>query len=93
MPFYDYNCSKCGSIVEKKRKISQRNDEVLCQCGQPMSAVVVAPALHGIISDPTVKAFNDKTRNDLAKELKENDQHRRAEEQEVNRAIRSGEFM
>lgn len=32
MPFYEYECIKCGKVTTLLRSIKNRNDSVICQC-------------------------------------------------------------
>lgn len=37
MPIYEYKCPDCDVIIEKMRKISERDEEVICvECGGEM---------------------------------------------------------
>lgn len=40
---YEYKCDACGRKMDKHRKIDERNDPLLCQCGESMRRVVSAP--------------------------------------------------
>lgn len=49
MPIYTYQCEnekceKCGEVIEKRRKVDERNDELLCECGEPMNHVIELPS-------------------------------------------------
>lgn len=37
MPIYEYKCPDCDVVVEKMRKISERDDQTICiECGGEM---------------------------------------------------------
>ena len=36
MPTYEYKCVKCSKTQEHNRGVDNRDDEVLCECGEPM---------------------------------------------------------
>lgn len=45
MPTYDYVCKTCGSSIEKDVKFEERNDIILCACGEPYVRCIGAPYL------------------------------------------------
>lgn len=44
MPIYSFECEECGGRKELKLKIDERNEEQKCQCGEPLTRVIEAPA-------------------------------------------------
>jgi len=40
MPLYEYECSDCDVVTEVIRPIAERDDELLCDCGNPMQRVL-----------------------------------------------------
>jgi putative FmdB family regulatory protein len=34
MPYYDYQCTKCGEIIEINKKISEPHPTICTKCGQ-----------------------------------------------------------
>jgi len=40
MPLYDYRCVDCGKETEVRRKVSEANDVLVCDCGGMMEKFV-----------------------------------------------------
>jgi len=64
MPLYEYECPKCGVIVEISRKIAERKDSFPCEKDlTPMKLLVGAPGIrkgggiHG--EEPSVKNWGE----------------------------------
>ncbi len=46
MPLYEYRCRKCGKVVEKIQKMSDRPLNKCEACGGKLERLVSAPAIH-----------------------------------------------
>jgi putative FmdB family regulatory protein len=70
MPLYDYECSDCDVVTEDFRSIEDRDDELLCYCGEPMQRILSGgnfmligggwsgnahPIIHPPITDPNAR--------------------------------------
>lgn len=49
MPFYDYRCDVCGTVINELRSISKRDESSTC-CDRPMTRVLL-PGRTGIVTD------------------------------------------
>jgi putative FmdB family regulatory protein len=43
MPIYEYHCSRCDTVHDRLRKIDDRNDPVLCECGESCPLIISLP--------------------------------------------------
>ncbi len=53
MPLYEYKCTECSKFFEKVMPIDQRHLAV-CDCGQPASLRISAPAVITIAGDAVI---------------------------------------
>lgn len=42
MPTYEYRCNTCQAHQELQRKVDDRDDELLCVCGESMKRIINA---------------------------------------------------
>jgi predicted nucleic acid-binding Zn ribbon protein len=45
MPVYPYKCPRCQLECEEVREVDQRNEPVLCSCGEFMERKMATPTL------------------------------------------------
>ena len=45
MPTYEYRCRKCHSLTVLSRNYEERDEEVVCICGQVSGRIYSAPAV------------------------------------------------
>lgn len=58
MPIYSFKCTKCEKIEDKKLSVDERNNEFLCECGEPLERTLELPAPPKFIgSDFTPKFY------------------------------------
>lgn len=93
MPYYDYTCECCKHEEEFFFKVKDREDAVCCtQCRGVMKRAITTPSLHGLYNSRQAQHIDDFTKNELASELQEYDQHQKQDDKRVEQLIKSGEF-
>ena len=67
MPLYEYKCDKCGLKTTLLRKLSQRDNPVVCECGGSATKILSASSFHlkgggwastGYADSPSVDGYN-----------------------------------
>ena len=92
MPAYEFYCPKCGKEKELFLKINERDDPHYCECREYLVRRVAAPSIPTKTNAKT-KDVDDFTKNELSDALKENDGHRKNEDNRIEAQIKSGEFV
>ncbi len=93
MPLYQFCCSKCEYEEDTILPVKDRDLERICpKCETVLTKKINVPNLHGILN-PDLRDLDNQTKNELAKELKEFDQHRKDDDNRVKAMIRDGRYV